>query len=148
MNIGDLITQDRILFIAYAADKPRLIAGLAGLAATPAGVGAEALTAAVLRREELGSTGLGDGVALPHARLSGVRRPVAVLAILEKPIDFDAIDGQPVELVCLLALPESAEALNALATISRVFRQPEMLARLRRARSPAEANDLLRTGGR
>lgn len=94
-------------------------------------------------REELGSTGLGGGLAIPHARLREVSRPVGVLAILERPIDFEAIDDLPVGLVCLLALPDSADALNALATISRYFRQPDMISRLRKARSPGEAHDLL-----
>lgn len=148
MNIGDIFAQDRILFVGHASDKARLITGMAGMAAAPAGVDPEALAAAILRREELGSTGLGGGVAIPHARLPGVAKPVGVLAILEKPIDFDAIDGLPVGLVCLLALPDSADALNALATISRVLRHADFVARLRHTNSPAEAYDLLLEGAK
>lgn len=147
MNIGDLIVQGRILFIGHASDKAQLIAGMAGIAAASAGIDADELVAAVLRREELGSTGLGGGVAIPHARVPGVSSPIGVLAVLDRPIDFDAIDGLPVGLVCLLALPDSSDALVALATVSRVFRQPEMISRLRKAGSPDEVHDLLLGGG-
>jgi PTS system nitrogen regulatory IIA component len=88
----------------------------------------------LLKREELGSTGVGNGVALPHVRLEQVKKPFGILARLKQPIDFDAIDGQPVDLVCLLLLSKENEQaqLNVLAAVRRL-RTPELLEQLRRA---------------
>src|SRR5262245_16740044 len=93
------------------------------------------LFSALLKREELGSTGVGNGVAIPHVRLEQVKKPFAILARLKQPIDFDSIDGQPVDLVCLLLLSKENEStqLNALAGIARRLRRPELLEELRRA---------------
>src|SRR3954463_7158660 len=90
---------------------------------------------AVLRREELGSTGLGNGVAVSHARLDAVTRPAGVLARLKHPIAFEAIDGHPVDLVCLLLLPASPQVvqLQALAYVARTLRDADVLVRTRRA---------------
>jgi PTS system nitrogen regulatory IIA component len=90
---------------------------------------------ALLKREELGSTGLGNGVAIPHVRLEHVKKPFGILARLKDPIDFDAIDGQPVDLVCLLLLSKENEQaqLSTLAAVARRFRRPEVLQELRRA---------------
>lgn len=146
VTIADLFTEDRIVFVRPSGDKLRLIRGLAATAATVAGLDSEALAAALLRREDLGSTGLGGGVAVPHARLPGVSRAIGLLAILEGTMEFDAIDGQPVGLVCLLVLPDNAEALGALATVSRVLRNTDLVARLRKARTSADAIRLLLEG--
>jgi PTS system nitrogen regulatory IIA component len=90
---------------------------------------------ALLKREELGSTGVGNGVALPHVRLEQVKKPFGILARLKDAIDFDAIDGQPVDLVCLLLLSKENEQaqLNTLAAAARRLRRPEVLEELRRA---------------
>jgi PTS system nitrogen regulatory IIA component len=90
---------------------------------------------ALLKREELGSTGVGNGVALPHVRLEQVKKPFGIMARLKRPIDFDAIDGQPVDLVCLLLLSKENEQaqLNVLAAVARKLRTPELLEQLRRA---------------
>ena len=90
-------------------------------------------------REELGSTGMGRGVAIPHARLSVVTKPLGILARLKEPIDFEAIDGNPVDLVFVLLLPEDTrgEQLNALASVSRRLRAPETLRKLRQAKDAA-----------
>jgi K+-transporting ATPase KdpF subunit len=89
-------------------------------------------------REELGSTGVGNGVALPHARLVGLKTPFSLFARLRRAIDFEAIDDQPVDLVFLLLLPESenGEQLNALACAARALRDPEVLKQIRGAADP------------
>jgi nitrogen PTS system EIIA component len=90
----------------------------------------------LLQREQLGSTGTGGGIALPHARLVGVDKPFGMLVRLAKPIDFDAIDGKPVDIAFLLLLPAGAqgEQLNALASVARKLRDAEVLRTVRGAR--------------
>jgi PTS system nitrogen regulatory IIA component len=90
---------------------------------------------ALLKREELGSTGVGNGVAIPHVRLEQVKEPFGIMVRLKRPIDFNAVDGKLVDLVCLLLLSnENAEVqLSALAGVARRLRIPEVLAQLRRA---------------
>jgi PTS system nitrogen regulatory IIA component len=90
-----------------------------------------------LKREELGSTGVGNGVALPHARLQRLTKPFGAVASLKRPIDFDAIDHTPVDIVFLLLLPGDAggEQLNALAAAARKLREPERRELLRAAQS-------------
>jgi PTS system nitrogen regulatory IIA component len=90
---------------------------------------------ALLNREELGSTGVGNGVAVPHVRLEQVKKPFGILARLKEPIDFNAVDGRLVDLVCLVLLSEENEVvqLSALAGVARRLRIPEVLAELRRA---------------
>ncbi len=100
----------------------------------------EHVLAELQKREELGSTGVGGGVALPHARFHQVDKPIGMLLRLRKPIEFDAVDGEPVDIVFLLLLPESpdGEQLGALASIARKLRKPEITAALRGARDSAE----------
>ena len=95
----------------------------------------DTVSSALLKREELGSTGVGNGVAIPHVRLEQVKKPFAIMARLKEPIEFDAIDGQPVDLVCLLLLSKENEQaqLNVLAAVARRLRTPELLEQLRRA---------------
>lgn len=90
---------------------------------------------AATERERLGSTGVGNGVALPHARIDGMDRVVAAFARLSEPIEFDAVDGRPVDLVCFLLAPADAGGahLRALARVSRLLRRPELRQRLRAA---------------
>jgi nitrogen PTS system EIIA component len=116
-------------------DKRGLLRDLAHRAARMLHVDDEIVFNALLKREELGSTGVGNGVAIPHVRLEQVERPFAIMARLREPIDFNAIDGQPVDLVCLLMLSKEKEGaqLNALASVARRLRTPEVLQELRRA---------------
>jgi PTS system nitrogen regulatory IIA component len=94
----------------------------------------------LLKREDLGSTGIGHGVAIPHARLAELDRPFGLLARLKQPIEFDAIDGQAVDIVFVLLLPAAAEngQLGALALVARTLRPSEVLAGLRRAKTVSE----------
>ena len=90
----------------------------------------------LLQRERLGSTGIGEGIAIPHGKLAGLARLFGLAARLDKPIDFEALDGQPVDILFLLLAPEGAGAdhLKALARVARALREPGMLDRIRRTR--------------
>ena len=115
--------------------KRALLHDLAHRAALVLKVDDDTVSGALLKREELGSTGVGNAVAIPHVRLEQVKKPFAIMARLKHPINFDAIDGQPVDLVCLLLLSKENEQaqLNVLATVARRLRTPELLEQLRRA---------------
>ena len=115
--------------------KKALLRDLARRAALVLNVDDDIVFHALLKREELGSTGVGNGVAIPHVRLEQVKNPFAIMARLREPIDFNAVDGQPVDLVCLLLLSKENEKaqLNALAGVARRLRRPEVLEELRHA---------------
>jgi PTS system nitrogen regulatory IIA component len=116
-------------------DKRALLRDLAHRAAVVLNVDDDIVFSALLKREELGSTGVGNGVAIPHVRLEQVKNPFGIMVRLKDPINFDSIDGQPVDLVCLLLLSKENESaqLNALAGIARRLRRPEVLEELRHA---------------
>jgi PTS system nitrogen regulatory IIA component len=136
MKISDFLSPSDVMVDIAAADKQKLLAALARKAGTIVDVTPEHLLAELRKREELGSTGVGGGVALPHARFHQVGRPIGMLLRLRKPIDFDAVDEQPVDVVFLLLLPETpvGEQLGALAAIARKLRDPDVAAALREAR--------------
>ena len=140
MSIAELLTADRVVLGLDVADQAALLAALARRAAPPSAIDASAIVAALTAREALGSTGLGQGFALPHARLGGIAAPVGVFARLARPIGFAAIDGAPVDLAFLLLTPARANAatLAALAAIARRMRAAGVAARLRAAGTAAE----------
>ena len=133
MDIGDFIAADRVVLDLRVRDKAQLLQELARRVAVSGEVPANEILAALRSREELGSTGLGKGFALPHARIDGLTRFVGLFARLARPIDYDAIDGAPVDLVFLLLMPPEAGNNNvaALAAVSRRFRDGGTVARLR-----------------
>src|SRR5262245_64491044 len=135
MDIREFLAPADTLVDLRAADKTRLLQDLAGRAAAALNLAAERISAEILKREELGSTGTGDGVAIPHARIQGLNRSFGILARLNKPIDFEAIDGRPVDLLFLLLLPANpaAKQLDVLASVARKLRDPGCLRRLRSA---------------
>ena len=110
--------------VTRVADKSAALRFLSEICAETYGLDAKEVEACLLEREELGSTGFGNGVALPHARMEGISRPIAALVRFEHPIDYDAADGMPVNLACALLSPANAGAthLHALAALSRVMR--------------------------
>lgn len=118
-----------------AGDKKALLAEMAARAGKITGVHERIILDAVMQREKLGSTGVGKGIAVPHARLRGCPRVVGLFAQLNAPIEFDAVDAAPVDLVFMLLSPEGAGAdhLQALAAISGVLRDAALADRLRRA---------------
>lgn len=136
MTLSDLLASSDALHGLRAADKRGLLDDLAGRAARSLGLDRAVVAAALHRREDLGSTGVGGGVALPHARLDAVPRPYALLARLREGIDFDAVDERPVDLVCLLLLPtdEQGGNLNVLACAARLLHDPGTATALRGAR--------------
>jgi PTS system nitrogen regulatory IIA component len=135
LNFEDICQiVDSVADLPYS-DKTALLRDLAHRAAKPLNVDGNIVFNALLKREELGSTGVGNGVAIPHVRLKQVKNPFGIIARLRDPIDFDAIDGQPVDLVCLVLLSQTNEEaqLSALAGVARRLRIPEVLQELRRA---------------
>src|SRR3974390_1648614 len=124
MQISDFLSRENVLFNARLGDKNELLEKLALAASTKISVPAGEILAELTNREKLGSTGLGDGIAVPHARLSSIIKPFGVFARLKQPIDFDAIDGKPVDIVFLLLLPPKtqSEPLRALACVARKLR--------------------------
>ena len=140
MEIKDFLISTRVALDIQSADKKSLLRMLATRAAAVLRVSADAVSAALEKREEIGSTGFGGGVSIPHARLREVEQPFSLLVKLSNPIDFNAIDGQPVDLVWLLLLPASSQTdeLNALAAIVRKLRDPELIRKLRQATNKSE----------
>jgi len=149
MKPTDLLERDGIILDLRAVDKIELIKALARRAAARLKLPAEALSAPLLARETLGSTGIGRGIALPHARIANLPRLFGLLARLDKPIDFAAIDDEPVDLIFLLLTPENAgrEHLAALAAVSRVLRDGDLARDLRAGRDPTALYERLQGAG-
>src|SRR5262245_57289076 len=117
MKIKDFLSAADVAVDVRAADKASLLKDLATRAAAALNLSVDMVVSEIAKRDELGSTGIGRGVAIPHARLREIKKPLGLLARLKSPIEFDAVDGQPVDLVFLLLLPASSplDQLNALA---------------------------------
>jgi PTS system nitrogen regulatory IIA component len=145
MDIADLVAADGVIAGLRATGKRQVLEELARRAAAAVGLDTGTVLSALLQREELGSTGVGKGIAIPHARMPGISTPFVLLAQLERPIDFAAIDDQPVDLVCLLLTPAGAasEHLPALACISRRLREKTIADRLRGARDGGALHAIL-----
>jgi PTS system nitrogen regulatory IIA component len=135
MDIKSFLSPGDVLMDVSAPDKARLLQKLADRAASALDLPAERILRELSAREELGSTGTGSGIAIPHARIEGIKKPFGILARLKRPIDFNAIDDQPVDVVFLLLLPTApaGEQLNALASVARRLRNPQILHSLRAA---------------
>ena len=133
MDLSDLITPDAILPALKASSKKQALQALAEKAAALTGREEREIFETLVEREKLGSTGVGGGVAIPHGKLPDLGEIVGVFARLPKPIDFEAPDEQPVDMIFLLLAPKGAGAdhLKALARIARLFRQPSVIGKLR-----------------
>jgi PTS system nitrogen regulatory IIA component len=140
MRISDLLSPADVLIDVRAANKRLLLQDLATKAASSLGLNLDQVAPYLLKREDLGSTGIGRGVAIPHARLPDLQRPYGLLAKLRHPIEFDAIDGQEVDIIFVLLLPAPADngQLGALALVARTLRPSENLGRLRGAKNASE----------
>lgn len=145
MTLQDLVKPDAVRVVTSASSKKRLIHELAELAESAYGMDARTTVECLLDREALGPTGVGQGVALPHARLKGLDAMRGAFILLEKPVDFDAVDRQPVDIALALFAPETAgvEHLKALALVSRTLRDPGLCAKLRANPSPAKLHTIL-----
>ena len=140
MKIETLISPDRSIIGLRVSDKESLIRELAAPAAVSLHLSPEYLVGELLKREELGSTGIGEGVAIPHARLAELKTAFGSIVRLKRPIEFDAVDGKPIDIAVLVLLPADAasDQLNALACVARALRQPGRLDKLRTARNGEE----------
>ncbi|MFD0985557.1 PTS IIA-like nitrogen regulatory protein PtsN [Methyloligella solikamskensis] len=136
MELGDLIGPDAVVPALKANGKKQLIQELAARAAKLTGLEERDVFDVLLQRERLGSTGLGQGIAIPHGKIAGLKHIMGMFARLATPLDFDAADGEPVDLVFLLLAPEGAGAdhLKALARVSRVMRDHYAREKLRGAK--------------
>ncbi|MGM0552716.1 MAG: PTS sugar transporter subunit IIA [Pseudomonadota bacterium] len=148
MSIAELFTPERIRLEPESSSKKRALETLSELLATgdpgpDSGAAFEALSA----REKLGSTGLGHGVAIPHGRLSELTEPRVAVLRLDRGVDFDAMDNEPVDILIGLLVPEAAtsEHLDLLAQLARGLSQPDTIASLRRASDTAGLEGALRT---
>jgi nitrogen PTS system EIIA component len=139
MKVYDLLSPTDVMIDVLAPNKRLLLQEIATRAAVSLGLGVNQVASYLLKREELGSTGIGMGAAVPHARLPDLQRPYGLLAKLKKPIEFDAVDGQPVDIVFVLLLPAVEDKqLGALALVVRTLRTSENLVRLRSAKNAPE----------
>ena len=145
MKMSELITPDLILDQANFADKSNSLRQLASRSAELTGIESSVIEQALKTREALGSTGVGEGIAIPHARVDGLSRFLGVFARLAKPIDFASVDGKPTDLIFLLLIPPNAasQQVTALALISRRLRAKGVPEALRAATGPLEIYHLL-----
>ena len=133
MQLSDFIGSDAIFPDLKATSKKQLLQELATLAGEITNIDSRRIFEALLQREKLGSTGLGHGVAIPHGKFEQLDKVYGFFGRLKQPIDYDAVDGEPIDLVFLLLAPESAGAdhLKALARISRLLRDSAIVKKLR-----------------
>jgi len=140
-DLSDILTPARTVCGAPGVSKKRLFETIAGIISQdqPA-MDYDAIFDQLIAREKLGSTGLGKGIAIPHCRAANCQEPLGTLVTLEDPVDFDAPDDRPVDLLFVLLVPEAAhqQHLDILAEIARLFSQPEYCQRLRSASSNAD----------
>jgi nitrogen PTS system EIIA component len=136
MPLLDFLTPEAVVASLRVSGKKQALQELAAHAARLTGLDERVVFEALLQRERLGSTGIGEGLAIPHGKLPNLSRLFGLVARLDKPIDFEALDGQPVDILFLLLAPEGAGAdhLKALARIARVLREPGTIERIRAAR--------------
>jgi PTS system nitrogen regulatory IIA component len=137
MDIKEFLAPADALIDVRISDKARLLQELAQRTATALDLPVDRISSALLKREVLGSTGTGGGIAIPHTRITELKK--GILVRLEQPIDFDAIDDQPIDLLFLLLLPITSdkEQLDALASVARILRNSRSARNLRRARDSA-----------
>ena len=137
IDITDILSPDGVIVdLKTCSSKRQVLKELADHAARLVGIDSQQLLEALMERERLGTTGVGHGIAIPHARLDQLDKIVGLFARLDQPIDFEALDDQPSDLIFLLLAPNSADAesLKALARVSRVLRNTNLQQRLRQAK--------------
>jgi nitrogen PTS system EIIA component len=137
MDIGDLLAPQGVVLRGGASSKRQALHAVAEAAAQALGMDEGRVFDALLEREALGSTGLGSGVAVPHARLPGIERVTGVFVRLDTPVAYESVDDRPVDLMFALFAPprDGAEHLRALAAVSRALRSSELREQLRQART-------------
>lgn len=145
MQLSQILRPGAVKVVANLTSKKRMFQDLGEIAASVYGLDANAVADALQERETLGPTGVGHGVALPHARIPGVEHVTGVFLRLEKPLDFNSVDRQPVDLVFALFAPTESgvEHLKALALVSRTLRDPAICSKLRANTDPATLHAVL-----
>lgn len=145
MQIGELLDRSAIALRVSAANKRKALAVISEIVARNLGLDAGYVLDALTEREQAGSTGVGHGVAAPHARLEGLERMRGVFVRLDQPVDFESVDDKPVDLIFALFAPidAGAEHLQALARVSRMLRQKDLREQLRKARTADAIHALL-----
>lgn len=138
MELADILAERSVLFCTGVKTKHQLFENLAAHAGQLTGQKSEDILDAITSREELGSTGLGNGIAIPHGKIAGLKGVNAVFARLDQPLDFDAVDDEPVDLVVMLLAPTGAGAdhLKALSRVARLLRTEQVVDALRRLTDP------------
>src|SRR5213078_4641334 len=136
MPLHDLVAPNAVIPALKCTSKKQVIQELAAKAAKLVGQNERTIFETLMQREKLGSTGVGNGIAIPHGKLPKLEKLVGLFARLERAIDFEALDGQPVDLIFLLLAPETAGAdhLKALARVARLLREGDVVAKLRQSR--------------
>jgi PTS system nitrogen regulatory IIA component len=151
MRLTDVITPAAIAVHVHLDDKAHALRFAAGALAARSGLSLERILEALAAREELGSTGIGRGIAVPHVSLPGLDQPYALFCTLAEPIDFEAIDGRPVDLIFTVITPPNAggssngggEAITYLAAVSRMLRNEKVAQALRNADNPWSVHDIV-----
>lgn len=145
MALNDLVDVPAIMPALKANSKKQVLQLLAERASAVSGIPERDIFETILQREKLGSTGVGNGIAIPHGKLPGIKEITGVFARLEQPVDFESLDDQPVDLVFLLLAPEGAGAdhLKALSRIARVLRDTDTVAKIRGTRDAQAIHALL-----
>ena len=145
MPLNDLVTPEAVIPSLKGNSKKQALLELSEKAAAVSGLDAREIFDALVQRERLGSTGIGGGIAIPHGKLAKCQKIFGMFARLEKPVDFEALDDSPVDLIFLLIAPESAGAdhLNALSRVARVLRDQSLIATLRSTRDASALYSVL-----
>ena len=140
MPLSDLVAPQAVIPVLKVNSKKQVLQELAARAAELTGRSEREILDILQQREKLGSTGVGNGIAIPHGKMANLTRLFGLFARLDRPVDFEALDGQPVDLIFLLLAPEGAGAdhLKALARVARLLRDPAIAHKLR-ASHDAEA---------
>jgi len=144
-DLSSLLKDGVILVSQSAESRKQILNTMANAVGDKLNIDSRDVLDAVIERENLGSTGVGEGVAIPHARIEGLSAPIGVFVRLHEGVDFDAIDGRECDLIFMLLAPHSsgADHLRALAQVSRTFRSADMRARLRTAASADDVRAVL-----
>jgi nitrogen PTS system EIIA component len=145
MDLTDLITPEGIIPALKVKSKKQALQDLADRAAVLTGANPRRIFESLLQRERLGSTGVGRGIAIPHGKIADIKQIFTLFARLDEKIDFESMDGEPVDLIFLLLAPETAGAdhLKALARISRLLRDPQAIEKLRGSKDRAALYSVL-----
>ncbi|MEM8741765.1 MAG: PTS sugar transporter subunit IIA [Pseudomonadota bacterium] len=149
MELSDLIQPEAVQGGLKSASKKRALLDLSSVAADLYALSETDVFSALQEREHLGPTGMGKGVAIPHAHIAGLERVAGCFARLFKPVDYESVDGQPVDLVFMLLAPKDAgaEHLKALARVARALRDPVICEKLRSTQDPSALFSILTEPG-